>query len=155
MLKSKKGIYILLPIVVFVWGALIYQLVDAFSDNEADIESSKAITFSEIKTVERELFKIGVIERDPFLGNLYISKKKDKKKVKTIRKKVVTWPSIKYKGLISGDHVSNAVFLIEINGIDQLLKRNQSFAGVKLIRGSSTAIKVKHKGYIKQYKILN
>ena len=31
MLKNKKSSYILLPIVVLIWGAILYKTVDAFA----------------------------------------------------------------------------------------------------------------------------
>ncbi len=155
MLKSKKGIYILLPLVVFIWGAILYQVLDAFSDDDPVITNTTDIKFSEIKTVERQQFEIGAVERDPFLGTLYRPKKEVAKKPVIIKKNPITWPSIRYKGLVSGQGGSKAIFLVEINGADQLLERNQSFSEIKLVKGSSVSILLRYKGESKQFKILN
>ncbi|WP_299223308.1 hypothetical protein [uncultured Aquimarina sp.] len=156
MLKGKKGLYILLPIVVFIWGAIIFQVVDAFSDEDPVVSDITKVSFATIKTKEREKFTIGEIDRDPFLGTIYRPKKVLNKNPKPIVKKQETaWPSIRYKGLVSAQNNSLAIFLVEINGSDQLMKANESFSDVKLIKGSSSSVKLKYKGKTKEFPILN
>ncbi|MBQ4804326.1 hypothetical protein J8L88_15790 [Aquimarina sp. MMG015] len=156
MLKGKKGLYILLPLVVFIWGAIIFQVVDAFSDEDPVMSTITNVSFATIKTKEREKFSISDVDRDPFLGTIYRPKKTTPKKGKTKSKKQETiWPSIRYKGLVSAQNNSSAIFLVEINGTDQLMKIKDSFSEVQLIKGSSSAIKLKYKGSTKQFQILN
>ncbi|WP_299181237.1 hypothetical protein [uncultured Aquimarina sp.] len=156
MLKGKKGLYILLPLVVFIWGAIIFQVVDAFSDEDPVVSDITKISFATIETKEREKFPISDVDRDPFLGTMYHPQKITPKRVKTKNKKQETvWPSIRYKGLVSAQNNSSAIFLVEINGSDQLMKIKDSFSEVQLVKGSSSAIKLKYKGSTKQFQILN
>jgi len=156
MLKGKKGLYILLPIVVFVWGAILYQIVDAFSDDDPIVEDTTQISFATVQSKEREKFTIRDVERDPFLGTMYRPKKVTPKNPNPTPKKTKTvWPQIRYKGLVSTQNNSSSIFLIEINGADQLMKRNDSFSEVKLIKGSSNTITVRYKGITKKFQILN
>ena len=37
MLKGKKGLYVLLPLVLFIWGAILYKITDAFTPKNNDI----------------------------------------------------------------------------------------------------------------------
>ncbi len=155
MLKGKKALYVLLPVVAFVWGAIIFQVIGAFSDEDPVINSAKEVTVTPVETKEREKFTINTIERDPFLGTLY----KPKKKVSTPRLKVkkpeLVWPSIIYKGVVSGGQSTNAIYLVSINGTDQLIQLKQTIAEVTLLRGKSNSIRVKYKGKIKDFKIAN
>lgn len=156
MLKSKKGIYILLPIVAIVWGAIIFQVVDAFSDNENVVVNTTNIQFKTIKTKERSKFNISQVIRDPFLGTLYLPKKEPiKKNKRSVKKDTIKWPTIRYKGLVSAQDASVSVFLIEINGADQILKIKETYNEVKLLKGNSSSIKLRFKGKTKQFEILN
>ncbi|MBW1296906.1 hypothetical protein [Aquimarina litoralis] len=155
MLKGKKGIYVLLPLVVFIWGAIIYQVVDAFSDEDPEIADITNVSFAKIETKEREKFQISTVNRDPFLGTIYKPKKVVPKTTTHVKKQEITWPSIQYKGYVAAQNRSSTIFLIEINGSEQLLKINDTFADVKLIKGSSTTVKLRYKGKNKQFQILN
>ncbi|WP_299432259.1 hypothetical protein [uncultured Aquimarina sp.] len=156
MLKGKKGLYILLPVVVFIWGAILFQVLDAFSGEDPVDSDITAISFTTIKTKERDTFTIGEVDRDPFLGTMYRPKKVINKNPKPrVKKPEITWPTIRYKGLVSAQNNSSAIFLVEINGADQLMKINDSFSEAKLIKGSSSSIKLRYKGKTKQFQILN
>ncbi len=156
MLKSKKGLYILLPLVAFIWGAIIYQVTDAFSDDDPVITNTATVKFSKIESKERDRFTISDAERDPFLGTLYKPKKEPVKKVASKTKKlVITWPSIRYKGLVTGGKDNTAIYLIEINGVDQLMKRNTMVSEVKLTKGTSSWVQLRYNGKTKRFDILN
>ncbi|WP_109301634.1 hypothetical protein [Aquimarina sp. AU474] len=153
MLKGKKGLYILLPLVVFIWGAIIYQVTDAFSDDDPLATDSTAITFSKIEGKERDHFLISSVTRDPFLGTMYKPKKEPVKKITPrVKKPEVTWPSVTYKGMVTGNPV---IYLIEINGTDQLMQRNEVVSDIKLIKASSSWVQLRFKGEAKRFEILN
>ncbi|TPN87679.1 hypothetical protein [Aquimarina algicola] len=156
MLKSKKSLYILLPLVVFIWGAIIFQVLGAFSDDDPIFNENTQIDVSEITTKEREVFTIEPLERDPFLGTLYQPKKKKSKSTKPRVQKQTAflWPNIQYKGLVSGNN-NNAIYLISINGVDQLMKVKQTIDQVTLIKGASSTIRLKYKGKTKNFTIAN
>jgi len=156
MLKGKKGLYILLPLVAFIWGAIVYQILDAFSDEDTTVTTTTAMTFSKIENKTRDPFTISEIKRDPFLGTMYKPKKVVIKKPKPkIKKPEINWPTIQYKGLVTGSQNGTAVYLIQINGADQLMKRKDIINEVTLIKGSPASITVKYKGKTKQFDILN
>ncbi|GAA4276407.1 hypothetical protein [Aquimarina mytili] len=156
MLKGKKGLYILLPVVAFVWGAIIFQVVGAFSDEDPVFEKGAEVNIAPLEEKERDTFSIGFIERDPFLGTLYKPKKKVVVKPKSITKKPpLVWPSIIYKGVVSDHGNANAIYLIGINGTDQLMQLKQTISEVTLMRGGSNTVRVKYKGKIKEFKIAN
>lgn len=148
MLKGKKGLYILLPLVVFIWGAIIYQVVDAFSDDDPIMHHNTNIQFDKIETKEREAFSISEVQRDPFLGKVYKPPKKASV-AKRITKDTIQWPSIEYKGSISSKNKSNTIYLIEINGSEELMKLHSSSNGVKLIKANKDKVTIRYKGRTK------
>ncbi|KAA1247601.1 hypothetical protein [Aquimarina sp. RZ0] len=156
MLKGKKVLYVLVPMVACIWGAIIFQVVDAFSEDDAIVSDITTVSFSTIETKEREKFSMSTIDRDPFLGTIYRPKKTATKNPKApIKKQETIWPSITYKGLVSAQNNTKAIFLVEINGTDQLMKKNESFSEVKFIEGTPSYIRLRYKGKTKQFEILN
>ena len=136
MLKGKKGLYILLPVVVLIWSAIIFQVLDAFDDDDPVITASNTVSFVNIETKEREKFTLGIVDRDPFLGTIYRPKKVVNINPKPrVKKQEIVWPSIKYKGLVSDQNNASSIYLIEINGSDQLMKVNDTFDEVTFSKG--------------------
>ncbi len=158
MLKGKKGLYILLPVVALIWGAIIFQVVGAFSDEDQVVAETSEVSLAPIEGNEREKFELSTVLRDPFLGTIYKPKKevtKPKATTLKVKKPALVWPSITYKGVVSGQNASNAIYLIEINGSDQLLQLKQTFEEVTLIKARTSSVKLRYKGKIKEFKIAN
>ncbi|MCK8522548.1 hypothetical protein M0D21_13270 [Aquimarina sp. D1M17] len=156
MLKGKKALYVLLPLVLGIWGAIIYQVTDAFSDDDPVLVNTSAVTFSKIEGKEREVFTISAAERDPFLGTMYIPKKElVQPKVTRPKPPEINWPTIRYKGLVTGGQGATAIYLIEINGVDQLMKRNDEVSEVRLTKGTNSWVQLRYKGKTKRFDILN
>jgi len=158
MLKGKKALYILFPVVALIWGAIIVQVIGAFSDDDPiGLDTGGAIVISDITTKEREKFTLSTIERDPFLGTLYQPEKKVIKKLTTpkTKKTTISWPSITYKGVVSGQNSANAIYLIEINGTDELMTLKQTLSEVTLIKGLPNSVRLRYKGKTKDFKISN
>ena len=149
-MKNKKTLYILFPVVTLIWGVIIYQVIGAFSDPAPEIH---AVAYSKDSAVfeqkERELFSLSPIVRDPFLNKRYVEKVIQKTEISTVQKRTVTWPSIQYKGMVSG--ASGSVFVISINGQDQLLKKGEAIQDVKLLSGSSDSVILRYKNQRKTY----
>ena len=156
MLKGKKGLYILLPVVVLIWSSIIFQVLDAFDDDDPVITASNTVSFVNIETKEREKFTLGIVDRDPFLGTIYRPKKVvNINPNPRVKKQEIVWPSIKYKGLVSDQNNASSIYLIEINGSDQLMKVNDTFDEVTFSKGSNNTIKLRYKGKMKQFKMSN
>lgn len=155
MLKGKKGLYVLLPVVVFVWGAIIYQVVDALAEEDIELVNISPVAIGKIETKEREIFTLGEVARDPFLGTVYVPPKPKvvPKANVGIKKQETPWPSIQYKGRVSAPNAKSAIFLIEINGSEQLMRIRDRHEGVQLITGTTSAIKMRFKGETKQFQM--
>lgn len=154
MLKGKKGLYVLLPLVLFIWGAIIYKVTDAFAPQKAAIIPANTQVQSAYKLAEREVFEIGTPSRDPFLGKTYTAPKikTPPKKAKPKKKKLI-WPRIKYKGIVSNSSATTKVFFVEINRGVQLLKIGAKANDVILKRGNDEEITLEFQGEHKEFKI--
>ena len=150
MFKNKGSLYILFPVVVIIWGAIIFKVVAAFGDDVV-IHSE----FPEAKTIRRkavikDTFSLLPVDRDPFLGHSY--EKPLKQKVRAAGKKVkVVWPEIFYNGIISGEGTASAVFILQLRGKQILMEKGTSTEGIMVVNGSTNQLKLKYRGASKVF----
>ena len=149
MSKNQKT-YLLLIVLVLVWGAIGYEIYSYMSPEEDElsmISSTKYIPPKSEKAVE---YTIQPDYRDPFLGKIY-RKKVAKKKVKKLSKAAVIFPNIRYNGIIKG--AKNA-YIITINGTQEIFQLKQSFKGITLVRANDVEIVLEYQKETKKYPII-
>ncbi|MFC4816007.1 MULTISPECIES: hypothetical protein [unclassified Flavobacterium] len=166
-MKNKKSIYILLPLVLGIWGSVLYQFF-SFSEQEEQLNTGSVhpVNLSPIKKFAADTSEIDVNFRDPFLGGSYQSVStnstssngrpvKSAKKVKPqIKiKEPLVWPEIKYKGIVSDTKNKNKVFMLVINGRTYLMKIGSTENEVTLIEGDRETIDVKYKNEVNLFVI--
>jgi len=155
-LKGKKGTYILLAIVCLIWIGIAVEIVNAFSDNDESVAAvNTPILNKKIESIDKEVFSVQTVNRDPFLGTLQKKRivKKPQKKI-TKPKKTIRWPRIDYKGIIT-DKSSKAVFLIEVNGVVQLMKKGIAQSDLILIRGDKSSVTLLYEKERKDFMLKN
>lgn len=155
-MKNKKNIYFLLPLVIVIWGAVLYQFFN-FSDTEKKFSQNPELDLIKpLNFKKREIVKIDVNYRDPFLGKMYTPNttsnksqlpKKIVRKNKPITKSIepVIWPTISYKGIVSDTKDKNKVFMLIIDGRTFLMRSNNKENGILLVRGDRESIEVEYK----------
>ncbi|RYJ42040.1 hypothetical protein [Flavobacterium beibuense] len=147
-MKNKKNIYILLPIVLLIWGMVIYRLF-SFTNPETDTTiASSTVRLKPLDIKERDTFSIDVNYRDPFLGKMYRPESQKTLKthsVKTIKEPIV-WPAVIYKGIVSESNGKKKVFMLSINGKTYFMTEKTTEEGVTLKKGNRSTIEVIYKG---------
>ena len=141
MLKNKTSLYLLFPLVIIIWGVVIYKLVGAFKDEPVIIPASPRAMGENVKRVQRDTFSLLPIDRDPFLGHYY--KKPVKRKAK---------PEISYLGMISNSGKSSEVHILQLNGRQLILKKNQVSEEIKIIGSKAGQVMLLYKGERKTFK---
>ena len=145
-MKNKKLLYVLIPAVILVWGAIIYKVVMGLGGNEDT--SFQKIEMAEIHSTDvlNDTFSINPSYRDPFSG------KQIKKIVTTGQptiKKIVAppvianWPSIIYGGIVKNQKSNKQLVLVSINGQSTMLKIGESYNNVELLKVFKDSIEVK------------
>lgn len=146
-MNGKTKTYILLVAVLAIWGIIGYRVLGAVSPNVTIEEPQKSVVaFVPKADMVSDTFSIHPKERDPFLGHLYIKKKLKLRVVKTSVNKELVWPSILYHGMISKQSGKEALYIVSINGQQQILKTGQSIDGVTLKKANKTEIQISFKG---------
>jgi len=153
-LKNKTKTYVLLIIVLGVWGAIAYQIWSGLHQDIPEIIQQDINTaFNPLNKVEMDTFSVQVFDRNPFLGTLTKAKVNNQKRNTRIKTTPFVWIPISYQGLIKNPSSKEQLYVLTINGQQHLLKRGQNRDGVSLVRGDSKKVTVKYKNHQKKINI--
>lgn len=148
-MKNKKNIYFLVPTVLFIWGIIGYRIIKTINPAPKTIVTTNiAVHFKPNKVNATVPYTINPNYRDPFLGKITSPKKKTKKVATKPRvtKKEVVFPKIIYKGVVSPKTAKNPpIFLVQINGEQNLLKLKGEAQQVSLISGNEKEVVLEYK----------
>lgn len=162
-MKNKKLNYILIPAVLFIWGAIIYNVVSGASGDE------ELPAYGTIPKVEREgmasldSFVLDLDYKDPFLsrrnhtgvsssytGSVSNSSTSTSKPKKVEKPKVVEppmdWSFIEYHGIFTNSDKKVGVATVTINSKDYLLDKGDEIEEVKLLLLTEDSIKISYQG---------
>jgi hypothetical protein len=161
-MKGKKGIYIMLPLVLAIWFIIGYRIYNAIKD---DGDNKKVHEISNVtNTVEQKTDSFTLIAdyRDPFLEKskvISVIKTNTSNKSSLIKssmpivKKTTPWPSINYMGIIKNQKSSKQSILVLVNGKEMVLTQGdkvEDFILSKVLKDSIELKKDKEKHYYKK-----
>ncbi|WP_417800659.1 hypothetical protein [Tenacibaculum sp.] len=151
-MNKKQKTYLLLAVVVCVWGLIGYKIYNRLSPNTTTIATTNNSNhFSRKKIVEVQPYTIRADYRDPFLGKLPIKRKKvsfkPKKKITGEKK---NFPQIVYNGTVASNKSKS--FIITINGEQEIFNLGQNVRGLTLVKGNSEEVLLKFQNETKTFK---
>ncbi len=150
MQQKKKIIYILLPIVILVWGFVFYQLYGYFF-SKPDYTKTEEKTIINIDEIKKDTFSIVADYRDPFLSNnmvqtginLVVNKTNGSSKTKkNTSLTVLKWPLIQFKGMIKNNNSEKRVAIVIVDGKEQIVKEGTTLNELKVIKIEKETITV-------------
>lgn len=140
-----KNIYILIPAVLLVWGIIGYRIFSGIAPSQKKTEEIAILSsFQPKEAMIKEVFELKLDYRDPFLGTLSIREKKIIKPKPRVKDSIV-FPDIHYKGIFSSSNKSNTIFLVMIDGYQEMFKKHETHQQVKLLKGDKKKITIKYK----------
>lgn len=147
-MKNKKLIYLLLPLVILIWGTVFYKIF--FSTAPGEEWEEEAINPQKNSTAAPvDTFSIIAGYRDPFLGNTVYSENtireipKPKIRPEPKIEQAVPWPSIVYGGMIKNQQSTRQLALVKINGKENILKAGEMIGTIELAKIYKDSIEVK------------
>ncbi|MET1260652.1 hypothetical protein ABV409_14995 [Flagellimonas sp. DF-77] len=152
-MKKHGKTYLLLALVIAIWGLLGYKVVNGLGPKEPNLPlNTERPILTEATKTKREPLVIATDYRDPFLGTL---SKATPAKSTQVSKKQADWPKkrIIYSGSVAATEQSNRMFFVSIEGKQHLMQRHQTIDGVKLLRGDQNAIHVRYPGHHETIKL--
>ena len=145
-MKGKRNTYLLLILVLVVWGIIGYRIIGAISPSETPENLPVTdVDFRPEPVKQQARFKLHDYPRDPFLGG-YVVKPVTKPQRSVKKKPEISWPAIRYSGFVSGTQSGENIYFIYINSRQYLLKPGIEAEGIKLIKGNPTSVILRFKG---------
>lgn len=143
MRKNVKT-YVLLGLVLIIWGIIGYKVVKSLSPDEDPLPTSKPFAFTPKPLAVKDTFRLMANYRDPFLGTLPQSERKPSKQ--QVAKQPVQKKNIVYSGSVAQTGDSKTLFFVTIDGRQHLMSKNEKADGVKLVTGNGEEIQVRYGG---------
>lgn len=134
-MKGKKSLFLLLPLVAVIWGAIIYRLVD-FTKTKPIINNKNVAVLAADSILYPKQKKLLLNYSDPFLKNIAKNSEAENsngaislfKTNPEPEKKVVVWPAISYGGII--ENKSTQFAIIKIDEKKVVTSQGQSVSGM-------------------------
>lgn len=150
MQQKKKIIYILMPIVILVWGFVFYQLYGYFFSTPSYVKAEEKAIIN-IDEIKKDTFSIVADYRDPFLTKKIIPTANHQVAIKTngasqTKKNtpptVFKWPSIQYKGMIKNNNSERRVAIVTVDGKEHIVKEGTTLNELKVVKIEKETITV-------------
>jgi len=149
-MKNKKLIYVLIPLVLFVWGVIIYRVFNTINNNESPQLMNKPIAIAdERKEFLNDTFSLRLNYRDPFLGKLLKTvttaggnKKKELLKTPLKTEAAIVWPVIVYGGVIKNQNSNKLWGFVQINGQVNIVKEGDVINEIQVKKIMKDSIEV-------------
>lgn len=160
--KNKKLTYLLICIVVAIWGIILYKILfNEPADNGNPGFQQVKISHEPYDryVVKKDTFVLKLNYRDPFGGKTTLpivpESKVTAKEFMVPAKPVplpVNWSAIKYAGYIINPNTKKTVSIVSVNGAERMIAEGESFQGLKLIKNKKDSILVSWLGKQKHIK---
>lgn len=155
-MKNKKLLYILIPLVLLVWGAIIYRIFNVVKVSDSNEVQRSTFYGNESNQNQIDTFSIQPNYRDPFLGGRakksILSENKGSNVVanpivvKKITPSSTIWPNLIYGGLIKNQKSNKELALVQINGQANIMKIGDVQGEIELTKIFRDSIEVKFRG---------
>lgn len=150
MLKNKNTLIFLFPVVVIIWGIVIWKVVGSFTDEIQVLPIPNHVDKKVVQIIPKDTFSLIEMDNDPFLGVAY-NKPKTPTKVTGKAPVEIEWPPIEYLGLVSDTDVSSRIHVLMIEEQQHLMETGTEVDGVKLVMSRQDGVILKYRGVQKEF----
>lgn len=159
MLKSKKALYVLVPIVCFIWGTVIYKIVTGLNPELPAALDNTVTSYDSAVQLKASLIPIELPSQDPFLQGASI-KKRDTLPVQstslfdntldygnsTAYEPQEVLPVIVYQGYVKNGSGKNRAVATTVDGISVIFKVGQTKNDLTLQSATDQLLKFRYNG---------
>jgi hypothetical protein len=154
-MKSKKSMYVLLPVVLGIWGTIGWKIYTGLQDKtQADAAPQKAASLL-IDDAQADSIPLVAQYRDPFLDGSVAPRvqhaSQDQKKQgvqanplpkQTLVETPAQWPQIAYNGLIKRNGEEKVVGFLNVDGQSHFVKPGDKAGAVTVVKLWKDSIQV-------------
>ena len=159
-MKNKRSLWILIPLVLVLWGYIIFRVVDyrkgLSTQPISKLNSDPKLT--ELKGQDHFNQELLLDYPDPY-GRPGVLEGRNRasaqrgiqqgKKGDNLPEKIV-WPQLSYLGRVKG--TGKTIYLIELNGRQLNFTEGENTSGIKLINGDIDRVLLEYKGEKSEFK---
>lgn len=142
-MKKDTKTYLLLALVLAIWGIIGYKVLSPNSSDALEQDSFEKITVKSLSIKEKDTFSILADYRDPFLGTFPKKSIKKKSKPKKAPEPEIT---VQFTGLMTDNDTKQRIYFITIAGQQYLMNVKDEIEKVQLLSGTSTSIRIRSNG---------
>jgi len=156
--KSKKTLYLLLPLVALIWGLIGYRVFKMTRPVDGDFESFAKRSIRTDSVTYNKLVPLTLDYRDPFLKEtVSIDAENKNDEFASLfannpepPKVVIPWPLIGFKGVIVSKNEQLAI--LEIDGKRLLVSQGKEYNGFRIEEIFTDSITIAFSNEIKTYR---
>jgi len=164
-MKNKKIKYVLIPIVIVVWGIVFYKVFNFSNDDTVNYSISEPLIEASYINSEPDSFQLSLSYADPFLKKTRIVKTKyeqaelkakreavlEKNRMLEIKEKRLIQKrfkptKIKYGGEITNNNSNHLTAVIRIQDKNKLLTDGDLVGDVEIVKIYNDSVQVKDQG---------
>ena len=156
-MKNKSVTYLLIGVVLFIWGLVFYRFFNATQEEETFTPSGHSIALKREKvSIASDTFELILDYRDPFLGKTQVSQTIVKSNRTRITKQKISepkvilppidWSFIAYKGAITNKLSKKEIGIFRINNEDAMMSANDRKADVLILKVTRDSALILYKG---------
>ena len=153
-MKNRKMLYILVPAVVLIWGAVAYSIFNHMHSSDSTFEPQNSSVL--FKTTDTDTIKYQLLAnyRDPFntgIRNTAAENISDQERMLNSQRinQQIIWPKIEYLGLIS--HNKKWVALLKVNNSNLLMQEGDEKMDIKILKMYNDSVLLKFQKNSKVY----
>ena len=156
MFKSKKSLFILLPLTIGIWGYIAWKIYIGINPSLPEVQELDASRFRESVQNQEVLESLESPTYDPFTGKN--SKVKNIERSTTpVRKPSIEkkWPKIGFQGIVKNPKTKKAAAALFINGSTRVVSVGEVVDSIKLVSIRNQTIHLQYGGQIKEIQLKN
>jgi hypothetical protein len=142
-MKNKKLIYILIPLVLLIWGLIVFRIIKQINRSQKPAIDNTSYSKNNNQGPETDSSSLILHYRDPFLHG--ITRKisdsggsynlfSNNSNLTTVTKAPVNFPNTRYSGLVINSKNKLKLGLLKIENKDFLVQEGELVSGEKIIR---------------------
>ena len=157
-MKKKQAVYVLLPLVIIIWGIVIWKIVYGVSSKVMETKPEVLATGKVALSTDSVNVELSFNYEDPFLKH---SSFDDSQKVQKIEKvnesentRLVQWPVVEYRGALKSRKKKSLVGMIKIGDKEYLVREKQEVNAIYVFHISNDSIGLVHQQNKRYFKII-
>jgi hypothetical protein len=162
--KNKKATYLLIALVVFIWGTIVFKIIKHVGPSDIPEQAFQPVMKADSFFEKDSVYQLNLKYSDPFLKGSYskpvvVEQKQSRtntnirrriKPQETLKQKIpVTWPGLGFSGNIINDKTGEQLGLLIIDNDSYLFRKGETRFGITLLELYNDSIKVEFEKEIK------